>query len=382
MLTVDGSNMARARLEVRRMNRRGSPNLLIRIDRLCRADLIGPSKAKPRGAVVEFPFPVVVCDVGGTNCRVAVKMHPEAPTETIAMLKTGDFEGLGEAVAFASTTAGLVPKSVIACGAGPVEGRQLKLTNAPWIIDGPAIAARLGLVQGLLLNDFEAQALSLPALQPEWVLQIGPALVQEKGPRAILGPGTGLGIGCLIETGGRYVALASEACHIGFAPETEEEARFWPYLERAHGRITTESVLSGIGIERVHRARMAAVGRTIASETPAQITAMALVNRMSDEAETLAAYWRLVARFAGDIAITFKATGGVTLAGGILPRITDLLDPVSFRQSFEAKAPVEALAQRIPTRLVTHGESVLDGMSAIATFPEGYALDYDRLAWR
>jgi glucokinase len=256
------------------------------------------------------------------------------------------------------------------------------LTNAPWVIDGPSIAERLGLAQGLLLNDFEAQALSLPALQPDWVLPIGRSILTEKGPRAILGPGTGLGIACLVEAEGRYVALASEACHIGFAPETEDEARFWPHLERAHGRITTESVLSGIGIERLHRARLAAQGRPLVAELPAQITAMALINRVSDEAETLAAYWRLVARFAGDVAITFKATGGVTLAGGILPRITDLLDPVTFRAAFEAKAPVEALAHRIPTQLIIHGESVLEGMAAIAVAPDAYALDYSRLAWR
>lgn len=332
---------------------------------------------------MDFPFPVVVCDVGGTNCRVALKETPDAAVRVIAHLKTADFEGLGEAVAFAVIGAGVVPKSVIVCGAGPVDGRRLKLTNAPWVIDGPAVAARLGLAQGMLLNDFEAQALAIPALQPEWLLRIGPPLVAaDRGPRAILGPGTGLGIACLIETGGRYVALASEACHIGFAPETEDEARFWPFLERAHGRITTESVLSGIGIARVHQARLAAQGRPVAPATPAQITAMALVNTASDEAETIAAYWRLVGRFAGDMAIAFKATGGVTLSGGILPRITDLLDPAAFRTAFESKAPVDMLAKRIGSHLVVRDDSVLEGMAAIATFPDGYALDYDRLAWR
>ncbi len=331
---------------------------------------------------MEFPFPVLVCDVGGTNCRLALKPGPDAPTQVIAFLKTADFAGLGEAIAFATESVGVAPRSVIGCGAGPVDGRVLKLTNAPWVIDGPMIAAQLGLDQGLLLNDFEAQALSIPALRPEWVLPIGPDLSPERGPQAILGPGTGLGIACLLETGGRYVAMASEACHIGFAPETEEEARFWPYLDRAHGRITTESVLSGIGIERLHRARLAALGRPAPASNPAQITAMALINRASEEAETLAAYWRLIGRFAGDVAISFKATGGVTLAGGILPRITDLLDPQGFRQAFEAKVPVEALARRISTQLITYGESVLDGMAAIASNPDLYALDYDHLAWR
>ena len=65
---------------------------------------------------MEFPFPVMVCDVGGTNCRVALKTAPTSPATLIAHLKTGDFPGLGEAVAFAAEGAGITPGSVIACG--------------------------------------------------------------------------------------------------------------------------------------------------------------------------------------------------------------------------------------------------------------------------
>lgn len=331
---------------------------------------------------MEFPFPVAVCDVGGTNCRVALKESLTAATVVIAHLHTVDFAGLGDAVAAAVEPTGLVPRSVIACGAGPVDGRQLKLTNAPWLMDGPAVAARLGLAQGLLLNDFEAQALTLPALQSDWLLQIGPVLPPDRGPHLICGPGTGLGVGCLVEAGGRYVPLASEACHIGFSAEEDDEERFWPHLERVHGRITTESVLSGAGIARIHQARRSAMGASPRPLTPAEVTTRALHDPASEEARTIAIYWRLVARFAGDMAITFKATGGVTLAGGILPRITALLDPEAFRAAFEAKAPVDSLARRIGTALIVRDDTVLDGMAAIAAAPDAYALDYPNRSWR
>ncbi len=93
-------------------------------------------------------------------------------------------------------------------------------------------------------------------------------------------------------------------------------------------------------------------------------------------------YLRLVARFAGDIAISFMATGGVTLAGGILPRIVPLLDDAEFRAAFEDKAPVSSLAQRIGTRLITHADSVLGGMAALAAHPEKFVLDYEARRWR
>ena len=71
----------------------------------------------------------------------------------------------------------------------------------------------------------------------------------------------------------------------------------------------------------------------------------------------------------------------MTLAGGILPRVVSLLDPVTFRAAFEAKAPVSRLAESIPTQLIIHSDSVLGGMAAIAEMPERYALDYRLRAW-
>jgi glucokinase len=80
--------------------------------------------------------------------------------------------------------------------------------------------------------------------------------------------------------------------------------------------------------------------------------------------------------------VTFVATGGVTLAGGVLPRLVDLLDEKAFRAAFEAKAPVDAMARRMPTRLVTHADAVLVGMAAIAAQPELYAIDYPARCWK
>jgi len=332
---------------------------------------------------VLFPFPVAVCDVGGTNCRISVQDGPGLALRALPHLLTGDFPGLGEAIETAVAGEATQPRSVIACGAGPVDGRRLKLTNAPWVLDGPEIAMALGLDNGLLLNDFEAQALSLPAILPSWVKVIGPELPVDAGPRVILGPGTGLGIASLVEADGRLMALASEACHIGFAPETEEEEALWPHLDRVHGRVTAESVLSGVGLERLHRARLAVKGAPSSPTiTAADITGTASDAPAGEEAATVATYWRLIGRFAGDMAITFKATGGVTLAGGILPRIAGLVDPVAFRAAFEAKAPVAALARRIPTRLIVQADSVLGGMAALAADPDRHLLDYAARGWR
>ena len=87
-------------------------------------------------------------------------------------------------------------------------------------------------------------------------------------------------------------------------------------------------------------------------------------------------------RFAGDMALTFLARGGVYLSGGVLPHILPLLDPASFRNAFEDKAPMGSLVHATPTMIVTHADMVLTGLAAIAAQPGLYQLDYGTRAWR
>src|SRR5271166_623833 len=328
-----------------------------------------------------FPFPVLVCDTGGTNVRFALVSQPGGSLGDIVHLHTGDYPGLPEAIEAAVPRLGARPQSMIACGAGPVVGRTLKLTNAPWVMDGPEAARRTGLKQGLLLNDFEAQALSLPTIPEVWERRIGALKFGAEGPQVILGPGTGLGVAALVEADGRFAPVSSEACHIDFGPISPEEYSLWPHLERAHGRITSESVISGAGLARVHRARMMAKGAPDPHVDPPAVTSAALAYRNGEEAASLRLYWHIVARFAGDMAVTFVATGGLTLSGGVLPRVVDFLDEAAFRRAFEDKAPVDALARRIPTRLVVQSDAVLVGMAAIAAAPGRYAIDYAARKW-
>ncbi|HXT06939.1 MAG TPA: glucokinase [Roseiarcus sp.] len=328
-----------------------------------------------------FAFPALVADIGGTNARFSLKATPQAELSAPVHVRTGDYPGLAEAIESVLPKLSARPCSVIACGAGPLVAGKLKLSNADWHIDGREVAGKLGLSGGLLLNDFEAQALSLPVIPEQWTRPIGPRLPQAEGPRLILGPGTGLGVAALIEAAGRHTPVSSEFCHMGFGPASDEEWAIWPHLERAHGRITTESVVCGQGLARVYRARLLAKGVEPELDDPAAVTAAALADPASDAAEAVRLYWRIVGRLAGDAAIAFVARGGVTLAGGVLPRIVELLDEAAFRSAFEDKAPVEALARAIPTRLVTHADSVLVGMAAIAAAPESYAVDYVGRAW-
>jgi glucokinase len=331
---------------------------------------------------MQFPFPVLICDIGGTNARFALMPTPGAPLEAGPHLKTKDFPGLEDAVAEVFEGLGAKPRSLIACAAGPVSGRAVKMTNADWTIDGAEVAAKAGLDQGLLLNDFEAQAFSLPVLKPAWVRPIG-AFGEKPGAQLIMGLGTGLGAAALLEIESRHFALASEPGHMGFGPLGAEETALWPHLDTGTlGRVRAETILSGPGLMRLHRARCMAAGEEAAESSEIVLIERAHAEPGGEEAATLRLCWTLTARFAGDLALAFLAKGGVTFSGGILPRIVEFCDAQKFRAAFENKAPYGEMMRAIGTRLIVSEEAVLAGMAAIANAPQNYAIDYANRAWR
>jgi glucokinase len=253
------------------------------------------------------------------------------------------------------------------------------MTNANWSIDGAIVAAAAKLDQGLLLNDFEAQALSLAALPAEATQWIGGPR-EGTGPQLVLGPGTGLGVSLLLNIGQKFVALPSEAGHIDFGPTNLEETPIWGKIAGPPFRTSAEALLSGPGMLRLHFARLASRDKDIPGLDEASLVTEAHAHPQGEEAETLRLFWNLVARFAGDMALAFLAKGGVTFAGGILPKILPFLDEAAFRAHFENKAPYAALMQKIGTRLIIASDSVLDGMAGIAAAPDRYAID-DGRAW-
>lgn len=329
---------------------------------------------------MHFPYPILVADVGGTNIRLGKVDTPESNLIHLPPQLTAAHPGLESAIRAATGPASTFG-SILACAAGPVVGRNVKLTNAGWTIDGPDVARALGVKQGLLFNDFEAQALSIPRLTKDWLRPIGAPRAGGPGPRLIHGPGTGLGTAALVDVGGRWLSVASEASHSDFAPVTADERTFWPFVEPVHGRITPEALISGPGLRRLHRARLASGGLPLGELDTAEIIARARADQTSEEADTVRAFWRLAARFAGDMALAFVATGGVILAGGMLPRLVDLLDPEAFRACFENKAPYAEWARRIPVWLLMESDTVLAGLAAIAAAPDRYVIDYSNRAW-
>ncbi|WP_332681493.1 glucokinase [Bosea sp. (in: a-proteobacteria)] len=327
-----------------------------------------------------FPCPVLIADIGGTNCRLSLLSKHGAEPEALARIGTGAHPTPEAALESVLATLQTRPRSAILAVAGPLDGHAAQLTNANWHFDGPLLARALGLEQGLLVNDFEALAASLAVLREEDVVTLVPGQPEPAGARLVLGPGTGFGAAALLTRGKTGVLVPTECGHIGIGPEDPAETRLWPALAEGLPRVTVEALLRGDGLVRFHRAVVQESGLSEPDVGAADITALA---RDGNPAALMAVicFWRLLARVAGDLALAFKATGGVYLAGGIAPRILPLADKATIHAVFSGKPPVEDLAARFPLHVVTCDAAAERGIAAIASEPARFGLDDPARLW-
>ena len=97
--------------------------------------------------------------------------------------------------------------------AGRLHKNNIELTNQKWNVkkkDLPFTKVRL-------MNDFQAMAYGIDVLSKNKILLVKPGTA-DKGPRVILGAGTGLGKSILLHNGKGYEPLPSEGGHGNFAP--------------------------------------------------------------------------------------------------------------------------------------------------------------------
>ena len=330
---------------------------------------------------MDFPHPLLVCDVGGTNVRVGLTETPGANVLRVGNAPTASHSSFLATIKVMQERAKVRARSLLISAAGPIDGSTMRMTNADWTIDGKQVADALHLDQGLLLNDFEAQAVALPHLPAAWTRQIGHGEPTPNAPQLVLGPGTGLGAAALLRAGKTWLPVTTEAGHMCFGPSDPLEESLWPHLERVEGRVTFESVLSGPGLARLYGALRKARGlRELPRAAPEIEAAAKGGEEVADE--TLRLFWRLAARCAGDLALAFLARGGITLGGGVLPRLVDWLDVHDFRRAFESKAPMCDLARAMPVRLLMETDAALAGLAALGAEPHTYAIDYAGRAWR
>ncbi|MEN3539219.1 glucokinase [Microbispora sp. ZYX-F-249] len=310
-------------------------------------------------------LPWLVADIGGTNARFGLVTRPGGQPEAVAVLDVSQHLGLADAVAayLADHAGGVRPGAACLAIAGPVDEDRYRLTNAGW----SGSVEELGIPRTVLLNDFEALAISLPHLAGDDLVPLGGPPPTAGLTKAVLGPGTGLGVAGLVPVREGWQPVAGEGGHVAVPVVTDLEMEIVRAL-RADGLpyVDAEHLLSGTGLPRLYRGLALARGVTPEPRTAAQITAAHITS--SDDplcAETVEVFLALLGGFAGGVALTLGARGGVYLGGGVLPRLVARIPGSAFRARFETTAPaLSEYAAAIATSLIIAEQPALTGAAA------------------
>ena len=314
-------------------------------------------------------FPWLVADIGGTNARFGLVKAPGAAVEEVRSMRCADYPA-PEAAASAyladvGRRAGATPRPRVAAIAlaSAVSGDIVRMTNSAWSVSAAAVRDALGAERVILLNDFEALALALPRLAPVDVQAIGGGLINHRLPMAVIGPGTGLGVAACVPTPeGGWVALPSEGGHVTLAAADDYEADVLRVVRREHAHVSAERLLSGLGLPLLYRAVAAVRGRAHDAALGApDITRLALAEADATCAETVDLFCAMLGGFAGNVALTLGARGGLLIAGGVAHTLRDLLPRSRFRERFEAKGRFRGYLAPIATGLIVAPHAALDG---------------------
>ena len=205
-------------------------------------------------------FPWLVADIGGSNARFGLILQQDMLVQHVKTIPVASHpDTVSAARAYLSDIAALLgaqfqaPRKAAFAVATAVAGDKIEFTNSHWSFSKSAVQADLNLDSFLVLNDFEALALSLPRLSPA---QLKPhnQLPQAKGTLAVIGPGTGLGVGAVTETAMGWVALPGEGGHATLAPADDYESALLSHVRGTFPHVSAERLLSGIGLPVLHGA--------------------------------------------------------------------------------------------------------------------------------
>jgi glucokinase len=330
----------------------------------------------------QMRFPVLIGDVGGTNARFAIVDSAESEASEPRIVRTAEFPNIDDAVLAVLASEKSRPNSAVIAIAGPVLGDEIGLTNVDWVVRPRKMFESLGLSDIVVLNDFEAQALAVVALGDEHMEKIGGGDPLEGAARVVLGPGTGLGVAGLIQSGGRWIPVPGEGGHMDIGPRTDRDRQIFPHIEPIEGRISGEQILCGRGLVSAYRAVAIADGKEPRFTTPAEVTAAALERNDAVAEEALAFFVTCLGRTAGDLALVFKSQGGVFLTGGIAQKIVPALRANNFRAAFDDKAPHMAMMRGMPVYVITHPLAALAGLAAYARAPGRFGVETRGRRWQ
>jgi glucokinase len=309
---------------------------------------------------------VLLGDIGATNARLALLSN--GVLGPVSNFTVADFPHIADVIRtfFVDRCQSMPVGEAVLAVAGPMNGGRCILTNSSWTIDPHELRREFGFAEIALCNDFEAAALSLPHLTATDLFRIGDGEPLQGAPMAVLGPGTGLGVACLVPGSQAPVVVPSEGGHITMSGTCPREDAIIDFLRGQFGHVSAERIVSGFGLENLYRAVVAVDGLEAPRRTAPEITKAGLGGGCPVSKMVLELFCAMLGTIAGNVALMFGARGGVFIAGGIAPRMTDFIARSEFRSRFDNKGRLRSYLQSIPTSIIVHPAATFVGLRTVA----------------
>jgi glucokinase len=307
----------------------------------------------------------LVGDVGATNARFALVRRDGTLTDARNYI-VSEYPTLLEAIeAFLSREAMRWPTRAALAVASPISGDTVTLTNHPWSFSREALRQSLKLERLRVVNDFAANAISIPCLSANDLQPVGGGDPAPSAPIGVIGPGSGLGVSGLIPAPSGWTALQSEGGHVTMAPVDDRESRVLEILRKRYGHVSAERVLSGPGLSNLYDALRSLSGTATSSRPSAWISDPNTWDEDSVAREATAMFCAMLGSVAGNLALTLGAQGGIYIAGGIVPKLGAFFAASDFRERFESKGRFRDYLAQIPTYVITHPAPALLGAATL-----------------
>lgn len=324
------------------------------------------------------PCTLLAGDIGGTKTNMALYSY-DGTTFTLLKedkFRTKDYSDLGKMIAdFLSGNK--TPDRMCFGVAGPVLNGKVKITNVPWGIDSNEIAKLYNNIPVHLINDLETTAYGLAVLE-EKDLHIIHESKHTPGNWGIIAPGTGLGEAGLYWNGKNAHPFPTEGGHCDFAPRTEQDLEMFTYLKRKFGHVSWERLISGPGILTIYEflrdVKEMDVPAWLTDKMLAHDDAPALISENADNVpictETMNLFLRYLATEAANLALKIKATAGIFIGGGIMPKNLKLIDTHAFLRWFHDFGRMKHLLEDIPIKIILNDKTALLGAAWYAVNPD------------
>lgn len=302
----------------------------------------------------------LIADIGATNSRCALLDEHGLIARSHRFLNR-DFENLADLLRTFADGAKLT-RAALAIAA-PITGKDVVMTNVDWRFRQEDLRKTLELESLRVFNDFEAVALSLPLLDESHCQPIGSRKNPTHGTRAVLGPGSGLGVAAIVAHNNGWTTVSGEGGHVTLPAQNDVEAQIIAEHAGTDGHCSAERLLSGPGLVRIHSSLAHLAGVDAEGLTPADVSARMAAGDVT-ASRAYGVFFALLGTVAGNLALTVGARGGVFIAGGIVPRVIDALEQSEFRERFVSKGRYRGYLESIQTAVITIEEPAFPGLRA------------------